>query len=116
MNLDDFVTENFFCEKSYEPITGSFYDLSPDTFLKAPRNSACNYCSCCERLNLLEQSRRPEPIHKITSENSVNYFKTVLFKHQEYSLGSFVYLKPETLPFETFEFFEKGMKDILKTF
>lgn len=98
---DESDSGSFFCEKSYEPTTGTFYDLSAKVVMKPASESMFNFCASCERFEKLDERRTPKPIEQIETRDFKNVYRAVLYQELEYSVGVCVYLKPKTLHFES---------------
>ncbi|XP_001607336.1 DNA (cytosine-5)-methyltransferase 1 [Nasonia vitripennis] len=95
---EDIKANNIFCEKSYDPSDGSFHDLTkPEEVSVLPTHRSCINCEGKHR-----RSERVEPrtVDELGKKEEGTLYRAVIYKDEEYIVGSCVYLKPKSLYFQ----------------
>lgn len=111
---EDMKADNFFCEKSYDPSDGSFHDLPKPQ--EVPVLPAYRTCINCEGKHRRSERVEPRTIDKLGEKDERTLYRAVIFKDEEYIVGSSVYLKPKSLYFQFPMLLEHGSFLRLKYF
>ncbi|XP_058795195.1 DNA (cytosine-5)-methyltransferase 1-like [Phymastichus coffea] len=104
-DLDNSMAEDqseysYVCQRSYDPLSGTFYDLQPNDKEACDKYGApYRYCWVCDHNNMERMKDTPVALNKISQSKDKITYESVRYKNEEYRVGTSVYLKPKSLYF-----------------
>ncbi|XP_023248087.1 DNA (cytosine-5)-methyltransferase PliMCI [Copidosoma floridanum] len=97
----EFNEDIYFCEKSFEPLTGKFYDLPvEDETLREKSQTPYKFCKIQVDVDHADAQKKPRVLTKLDEKDNKIMYEKVYYKNEEYFVGSTVYIKPRKLYFK----------------